>query len=386
MKISRATISTQGWDEVTRGAYGRRAAFTMVELMVSMSVMTLLLLILVTVVSQTSATWQYTTGKVEQFRSARAGYEAMTRRVSQATLNTYWEYERDAQTGAPTKYVRQSELRFITGSSADLLRGARGTSASSDGTPSIPVGHGIFFNAPLGFVTDTAYSGMEKLINTWGYFVEFGSDQASIPPFLKTMNNAPPERFRSRLMELMQPSNELSIYKYTSGMSNGVANSILYSSAKPGTNGWTGREWFTDPIKQPEPTPVHMLAENVIALVILPRLSPQEDLTGAKLAPSYKYDSTEERVSVRTNPKNQLPPVVQVTLVALDERSADRLASGSTMPELGLDQLFQTKVDGSASEFDADLATLEETLGDQGLSYRVFTTNVSLRAARWSQD
>lgn len=359
------------------------SAFTMVELMVSTALMTLLLLILVSVVNQTSATWQYTTGKVEQFRSARTGYEAMTRRVSQATLNTYWEYERDS-TGAPSKYVRQSELRFIAGDGETLIGDAR----EQSGTSPHHVTHGVFFQAPLGFVNDDAYTGLEKLVNTWGYFVEFNSDKEFIPPFLKSMQPPLPERFRYRLMELMQPSNELSVFNYTSGIGKyapNIANNMRYSSASP-VSGFTGREWFTDPLSLPQAAPVHVLAENVIALIILPKLSPQEDPTGTKLARSYAYDSTEVKTDPVINPKNQLPPMVQVTLVALDERSAERVASGSTPPSLGLESLFQTRADGSARAFDDDLHTLETSLIENKLSYRVFTTNVSIRGARWSQD
>ena len=67
-------------------------AFTLVELMVSVVIVMLLMLLLLTITDATRKTWVTTTARAEQFRGARAGFESMTRRLSQATLNTYWDY------------------------------------------------------------------------------------------------------------------------------------------------------------------------------------------------------------------------------------------------------------------------------------------------------
>jgi uncharacterized protein (TIGR02599 family) len=368
--------------------------FTLVEVMVSASVMLVLLLVLLAMVNQTSAMWRFTASKAEQFRSARDGFEAMTRRLSQATLNTYWDYERDAG-GSPRKYVRQSELRFIIGSGEELIGNARASGAE---TPR-HVTHATFFQAPLGYVdridkaypgTDSTgsrnpYAGLESLVNTWGYFVEFNSDRSSRPPFINAMSPPPADRFRYRLMEFMEPSDRLTIYNYTSGLRNGVAKNLSYSSANP-ASGLTGREWFTDSLALAEDAPVRVLAENIVALIILPKLSPQDDPTGTKLAKSYRYDSTATSTDPRIDPKNQLPPVVQVTMVALDEISANRIATGASMPDFGQGDLFSTKAAGSAANLLPDLETLQKTLAAQRLSFRVFTTNVSIHGAKWSRD
>ena len=366
----------------------RPPAFTLVELMVSMAVMIVLLLILLSMVNQTSATWRFATAKVEQFRSARDGFEAITRRLSQATLNTYWDYERDPMTGAPLKYVRQSELRFIVGAGDTLIGNAREKSNPEDQVPPRQVSHAVFFQAPLGFVDDDAFRGLENLVNTWGYFVEFNSDRSFRPEFINTMPQRPPDRYRHRLMELMQPSNELSVLSYTSGIGKykaGVANNLLYSSAKP-PGGYTGREWFTDPLALTSQSPVHVLAENVVALVLLPKLTPQEDATGTKLADAYRYDSTDTRTDPKIDPKNQLPPVVQITMVAIDEVSANRVADGGAPPDFGISTLFQTDKAGSANRYLTDLETLQQTMSEQRMGFRVFTTNVSIRGAKWSRD
>src|SRR5258708_20794096 len=66
--------------------------FTLVELMVSTVMIGLIMLVLVGMTNQTSQTWRNATEKIEKFQSARDGFESMTRKLSQATLNTNWDY------------------------------------------------------------------------------------------------------------------------------------------------------------------------------------------------------------------------------------------------------------------------------------------------------
>jgi uncharacterized protein (TIGR02599 family) len=334
----------------------RLIGFTLVELLVSMAIISLLLLVLLSITDATRRAWSQTTGKVEQFRQAREAFESVTRRLSQATLNTYWDYD-DPTT--PTRYIRQSELRFISGQAQELtgLTGVHST-------------HAVFFQAPLGFVTDVNYSNFKNALNTWGYFLEFGDDTDFRPPFL---GSRVPLRHRFRLMELMEPSESLTLYNYTSGDGFG---------GRPKTASYVGHEWFTAPLA---PTGsarrTRVLAENVIALILLPKMSPQEDSTTSKLAPAYAYDSTSTNADASINPKNQLPPVMQVTLVATDEATFNRIQSGTNAPDFGLDQLFK-----SASTYNDDLKELERLLVEKRINYRIFSTNVSIRGAKWSRE
>lgn len=337
-------------------------AFTLVEILVSTAVVALLLVILLSITSQVTTMYRHTTSRVEQFRQAREAFDAINRRLGRATLNPYWDYDNPS---TPTNYVRQSELRFASGRTETVA----GSVPSGKRWPT----HGVFFQAPLGTSEpgQTTLSGLNSLLNTWGYFVEFGSDAAFRPSILDGSPVQP--RYRFRLCELIQPADELSIYQYTSGKD---------SSGQPKNLTYAGSDWFSGTITQTASSrPVHVLAENVIALVLLPRLSTQEDAAGTRLAPDYLYDSTTTRSDADINPKNQLPPLVQVTMVALDETSARRLETATTMPDLGLDQLFQT-----ADRFETDLGTLEKTLRDKHLSYRVFTGGVRLKEAKWSKE
>jgi uncharacterized protein (TIGR02599 family) len=340
--------------------------FTLVELLLSIALIALLVAILASMTNATAFSWRYTSAKIEQFRGAETAFETISRRLSQATLNTSWDYHYpNGNTAAqPDKYVRQSDLRFIAGQTQTLMASAN---------PPRPT-HGIFFQAPLGYVDDTTnFGGLDNLLNTWGYYLEYNKDIR--PPFIDALPHAPPLRYRFRLMEYMQPANKLTIYSLTSG-----------------NPGYTGHEWFTNALNDPAP-PVHVLAENVVALVLLPKLSPSEDSTGAKLAPTYAYDSTTDASSgsPSLNPKNQLPPIVQVTLVAIDEASAARMTDTDITNLTGeLGGLFT-----DVTQYDTDLKltpgasgnpSLANYLSSHKINYRIFTTNVSLRGAKWSRN
>jgi uncharacterized protein (TIGR02599 family) len=159
----------------------KEGGFTLVELLVSTALLTGLMLILVSILDQTQKTWRFTRTKVEQFSGARAAFESMTRRLSQATLNTYWAYEypNDDPSKTPTKYVRQSELRFLSWPMRSITTPAlpppEGITGEARAT------HGVFFHAPLGFVEEARFKGLVNLLNTWGYFVEFNSDATFRP-------------------------------------------------------------------------------------------------------------------------------------------------------------------------------------------------------------
>jgi len=333
--------------------------------MVSVSILAILMLVLVWITDQATRTVRYTSGKMEQFRAARTAFESMNRLLSQATLNTYWDYDDPKN---PTRYERRSELRFICGNMEQL-----------SGSP--PAGrkwptHGIFFQAPLGLSDGSApvsTKGLVNLLNVCGFFVEFGSDAPDRPAIL---NGA--LRYRYRLSQFLQPANSLNLYNYTSGLDS--------ATGKLRAQVYAGREWFTDALGLPESNrPVRFLADNVIALVILPKLSQEEDAGGTLLAPGYSYDSTQSKSDPKINPRSQLPPKLQITMVAIDEASAARLAQGSTMPDLGLDSLFLTGGTG-ASKLKDDLHTLEQTLAQKKLNYRVFTSDISIEGAKWSSE
>lgn len=361
-------------------------AFTLVELLVSVFILLIIITLLMTLTDATSKTLNQTTGRIDQFQSARSAFEAMTRRLSQATLNTYWDYD-DAT--APKNYLRQSELRFITGMTKELLANPA-TPADAALVAMQRPGHGVFFQAPLGYVSDSKNDRLRNLLNNWGYFVEFSDDSASRPAFFNTITNAPPLRHRYRLMELMESTESMSIYRYTSG---------LGANTKPRNLSYVGREWFAASVllgsTPSQARPARVRAENILALVILPKLAQAEDPTGAKLSPKYEFDSskTDGQNSAAVDPlynwKHQLPPVVQVTMIAVDEASYKRFQVGSDYTDL-LGSRFSKVGDLSnpvSNTYSLDLESLETALrNNYRLNVRIFSTDVAIRAAKWSRN
>jgi uncharacterized protein (TIGR02599 family) len=367
--------------------------FTLVEVLVAGGIVVVIMAVLLAMTDQTQRLVKATSSKVEQFQEARVAFESMTRRLSQATLNTFWDYQYDAA-GNPTGYQRTSELRFHSGSMKTL---------NPSGGPggNIQPGHGVFFQAPMGMVDDTATLGaMDHLMNTWGYFLEIGSDSATFPSFLQ---NIVTPRKRYRLMEFMEPSEKLSVYKYQNDTNN--------------------RNWYMQSLAKTN-RPARVLAENIVALIILPRLSLTDEkrinattppvLAGATNAKSYIYDSmktgnynpNKPEDQTTNNPLlntlNQLPPVVQVTMVAIDEPSARRLEDlyGTTDQYLGINtapdrksgkNLFTdpTVLNDTSRGAKGDITYLQELLSSASspnirASYRVFSSNVSIKGAKWS--
>lgn len=353
-----------------------------------MTILTLLAVLMASIVKQTSSIWSSTHSKIDQFREARDGFESMTRRVSQCTLNTYLDYLRDSS-GNPvltgSSYIRQSELRFLSG--PGLI----------DGYATPTYTHAIFFQAPIGMTDDaTNYGGLQNLLNTWGYFIEFSDDSTFRPPFVHT-----PVKSRFRLMEFMQPAEAMTLYAHTSGTN--------------GYTGYTGHEWYTDALGTTAP-PVHVIADNVIALVILSRLSPNDlDSNGtpfaqSAIAPNYLYDTSGIGAAASgganaaaLNSKNQLPPIVQITMVAIDEPSSVRM-SPPVLSELQARLNSANGVFCGNAPYDADNLgkylqrdavnypdigqdpSLEAFLIKNKITYWIFTTNVSIKGAKWSRE
>jgi uncharacterized protein (TIGR02599 family) len=230
---------------------------------------------------------------------------------------------------------------------------------------------------------------LDGLLNTWGYFLEVGDSTQLMPSFLA--KNAKPS-YRSRLMEFREDSTKLSVYKIPSNVARD--------------------DWFMNSITSTATDrPVHIISENIIALVFLPRLSSNDEAVRKSnpsigpqyqlLAPTFEYDSKKfnnygnspipaTALPNQINPYNQLPPVVQVAMVALDQNSANRLAvEASDKRTLDIEQilggLFQ-QADSLETHDNqvGDLSQLEDRLQKRHFGFRIFTSNVSIRGARWS--
>lgn len=322
-----------------------KAAFTLIEMLAAVAILAMILAVIFGITQQTGNAWRSTNSKIDAFQSARAAFDSLAQALGQATLNVYYDYydasgnrrsAANAATFVPAAYGRYSDLHFLSGKS--LVPGQ--------------VTHGVFFQTPAGYSGAASLEGMDTLLNACGYYVTF-TPEPSRPAFLDGLPNSPPARQRYRLMQLLQPSQELAVYA-----------------------GASGDQWLTGALAA-SPAPVRQIAENIVALVVLPRRA-DNDL-GAPLAPEFEYDSRAGLSNPQAVTQHQLPPLVDIVMVAIDEPSAKRLENGSSAPDLGLGSLFQ-----SAANLDADLQALEATLNERRITCRIFRTTVALRNSKFS--
>ncbi len=407
-------------DSKAQKAASGSLAFTIVELTVSIAVLSLLMVLVLSTVDQTQRIWVRNTAKIAQFQASRDAFEAMTRNLSQATLNTYYEVEfkpgLNPGTQYPVLYYRGADLHYVSGKASQqkLLDGDEDTYPTQ----------GVFFQAPLGVTSDTVniggedvrkYRGLNSLMTAVGYYLKWGPDENVPPPIRDRIT----ERKRVRLMELIQPAEELGVYDmkwYTGqnpdgpdkGFSPSLKSTEWIKKAIGKSTGSTGTE-------QSQPTSyIHTLAENVVALVFLPKLAEQDregDKSKLELAPKYEYDTRPPGSNGAPMPQtevknlagferrqyNQLPPIIQVIMVAVDETSAMRQAGfsedGPTWTK-GLFEKANTERDvekdlGDPQNPDADsligrLANVGGQPGTPKMNYRIYSTDVLIRGAKWS--
>ena len=136
------------------------------------------------------------------------------------------------------------------------------------------------------------------------------------------------------------------------------------------------------------------LAENIIALIVSPRDSLEDPTstrgeTFSKIAPNYDYNSNYQDTGGAAADEfsaysQQVPPLVRLTVVAMDETSAVRNDNGAGEPtaiETALGGLFL-----KTEDYTRDVETLSSRLNadDTKVNHKVFSSLVMLRSAKWS--
>jgi uncharacterized protein (TIGR02599 family) len=248
------------------------------------------------------------------------------------------------------------------------------------------------------------------MMNTCGYYIEWNKDTSGsgglgiIPAFLPNATWTP--RWRFRLMELIEPSDNLTIYNDTSPATPTTYTG--FSTPASASWGYTLKDWFRTPYANTAPY-YRPIADNIILLAFLPMVSPQSaqnppggapDGTSTDLmtnpstslsgSSGYIYDTAPIQ-SGTTIPvsQNQLPPMVYVLMIAVDEKSFStyqlRRGNLSTIPpstDIGIDT-------SSASSFltisnytnrQADIATVTAALQAAHIKYRIYSSIVPLTA------
>ena len=397
----------------------RARGFTIVELLVSTALIAMIMLLLLSTVDSTNRVWQRTTTRATQFQSARNAFEAMTRRLSQATLNTYWRIY-DAQASnftAEYSFRRHSELQFLSGPAAKVFTSPSITNLNPDPESAYPT-HAVFFQAPIGYTEreDTGaeanlreYRSLDSMLMSCGYFVEFGDDPDR-PDFLRELGFPP--RYRSRLVELSVPAERLTIFQRPKGDAPSNIDPIIIDieekpyvgmvgATRRADSGWIRPAWMKEALARRAGargvsrfTYGRTMAENIVALIILPKLAIKDRANPQRLdlAPDFEYDSwrilraDQKLGAANATRDNLLPPIVQVTLVAIDEPSAVRLDADPENPPKWTEGLFKTVRD--EPHLLEQMAELETRIkaDPRQISYRVFSTDVVIRGSKWSKE
>jgi uncharacterized protein (TIGR02599 family) len=356
--------------------HAKNKGFSLVEILVSLAVLAILLLINVQVIDQVQSTWAASNARVSQFREARTAFDILVRNLSQATLNTFVDYDSNyvinaaqnagATLQTPTSYLRKSNLQFVCGPSTSLLSGGGGAA--------LMPGHAVFFQAPLGVSENPSFVGLDRLLCSRGYFVQFTSDEPFKPPFITSSGT----KYRYRLMEFSPPAEKNLVYN--SMNTTGVATNSWFSAAAGLANAINASEnalnvGITRPI-----------ADNILALIISPRQDTQANQTGTAtiIAPSYSYNSTLVTLATANSPQgtqNLLPPLVKIVLVAIDERSAERLAEqNASAPPFGTSL---TSPFNNANQLEStEIPNLIAYLASQKVNYRLFSATVQIRSSK----
>ncbi|RBP43876.1 uncharacterized protein (TIGR02599 family) [Roseimicrobium gellanilyticum] len=357
-----------------------RYGFTIVELLVAISILALMVTLLADVLVRTQDTVSKANTQVTEFQEARAALDSMSYSLSQASLDAYWAFKRDAN-GNATSYERSSDHHFILAASKDLV-----------GTKGEEHGQAVFFQAPLGHAgslggaagnggATSQYERLHDLMNCWGYYVKYDSDLAERPNFMQQNTNVNPERKRFRLMQYAQPAEKSILYSTTLKINTQKARADAI-------------KWFQDDLTE-HSRPV---AENVLAVVLVP-FSANVTVTNAgsgysdtKIEPDskYGYDSRDLQWNgvntISRSRQHQLPPMVGITLIVADEKEYDRFVNLNGGDADAAAEKVRGVLKGKFTDFAKnadDLKAVEAGLGGLKLHYKLLTTTVSLRASKW---
>ncbi len=340
-----------------------------------MAVLSLLVVLIASITAYSFNLWRSTVGSIKMFSAARTAFGIMATRLGQATLNPYldyydvnWNRRSTSLTNlvafVPANYGRASDLHFYSGPASTAL----GTSALSN------QGDGVFFFAPLGYSNNNpSYADVPTLLNGIGYYVEFGSDANYRPALL---GNTFPLKYRYRLIENVLPTQYFTNYP---------------TFTTPGGN---YMQWINTSLTSANSVK-NVLADNVIALIVRPEMSQQDaqavfgENAPWDLTTNYVYDSLLPRPTNLTPSKSnptplwyaQLPPLLRVVIVAVDEASARRLTTGTTPPAAFQisSSLFKTP-----SSLSNDLYVVSNQLNTNHVSYQIFNQLIPIRGAEFS--
>lgn len=358
----------------TLSSFRKPAAFSLVELLVSTAILLIIMVMLLQVTGTIANIWKTSSGKISAFQNGRAAFATIRDTISRATLNTYNDYvnsgnqtrtDANAATFVPSKFARASELHFICGPTATIV---------ADTTPENNPGDAIFFQAPMGYSANTDLAGLGTMINSTGFYLQYGTAADSLLPTWLESISGNTKRFR--LMQFVEDSANLQVYTSTA------------------TGNYTA-EWLKEFKPNAESGPrARILAEDIPLLIFLPRLSENATINASWLSPDYLYDSrawqsgypktTGTLTGNKTLMRNQVPPIIEVIMVAVDRLSLARFDLTSATPPTELQ--VPTGLFIKSEDLEDDLDTYTKQLADARIRYRIFRTSVPIKSSKWQSN
>jgi uncharacterized protein (TIGR02599 family) len=367
------------------------AGFTLVEILVAAAVTVILVGILLSISTLTGNVVKQASATLTSFTTARTAFDALTQKLSQATLNTYLDYYDASGNQRSSHLSTNSGSAFVAvsyGRASDLQFYVRKNLMNHGGQE-------VYFAAPQAYAvpdqTDKIQiQSVQGLLNSCGYYVSYG-DSALFQPTAIVAH-----RYRYRLMQGLEPTESFSVFSGTTtpyfvGPSGGADSASWIQNIRNTASGPVNGSVDVTP-----------LADNVIALVVWPRLSYQDDPKGTSLSTDYTYDS-QNPINVQPvqagafytqgQTADQLPPTVEVTMVVVDEPSAVRLygAVGQVAPNGAFETALTTSSAGGVpfkkvANYTQDVSSVANTLAAAHVNYQIFNATVALRESKWSQN
>jgi uncharacterized protein (TIGR02599 family) len=387
------------------GGRQSQKGFTLVELITAMTVLILILGIIAAATNSARSTMQRSQVEIGAFAVARSAFEDMSAKLSQATLNTYWDYydstgkSRGSYAAAGAGNVATSFIPNTYGRTSDLHFWIK------QNTQQPYCGQEVYFQTPVAYSPTSNYQDTQGLQNAGSFYVEYCPDTYRPTSSPALIPAGTPNKWRYRLMQGLEPTENFSVY---SNMAT-----VLTTQAAPTTTAWTWNQYIknggttitVNNSVTPSQSNVVPIADNVIALVVWPREPLRMDSLGYNLAvtptaasATYPYDSQADMNQLPTSAKaqnlydEQLPPILQLTVVVIDEASAARIATNtSTEPSQIKTAFANAKAISGATLFtleanyNNDLTNLTAQLALAHINYRVMTTYVVMRESKWSQ-
>ena len=350
----------------------RASGFTLIELLAASSLFGVLLLLVFQMVNVVSNVYNQAGSRIDSFSEGRAAFTEISERLSQATLFPYLDYSSEDPTDSAASFAYTSDLHFLCGRANQVIPQAPQTSGAG--------GHAVLFHATRGIAStpEGDLAALPGLLNATGFYVEYGKPDDYEPAFLREAG-AGDQPARFRLVEILQPTEENRVYEGYADGSQGEGDSA-------NTDAWIDNLQLDGG----QGLDRHILADNIIALVIRPK-----DPAFAEpsiIAPDYAYDSRKATsgsavgATLASITRHQLPPVVEVIVVSIDERSAARLDrdwGNNVANVLGLESYFRS---ASESALESDLEAMGERLTEMDVTYKIFRGDVVLKNSRWRED